>query len=388
MKALLLDGEFKPKKWHIVTEYEQRTGKSYKGSEVFFNPELKMVDIPAPRPGPGEVLIKVKATGVCGSDVHLSQRDEEGYTAYPGHCKLPVVLGHEWSGQVVKVGEGVRSLKLDDSVCVEEMSWCGECTPCRAGLVNQCRNLDEIGVTYQGGFAEFVACKAKYCWKIDGIGKAYGGDEAAMYELGAMVEPCSVAYNGMFISAEGFQPGGHVLVAGSGPIGLFSIALAKAAGAARVIAMEPSANRRQMATKMGADFAFDPTADGVDPVQVIMDYTGGDGVKMAVEAAAAGEKTYPIFEEVLAPSGKIVQTGMGGKRVPVGVLRVQWEMLHIHGTVGHSGRDVFPSVIRLMAAKKIDPRPIITSRFPLEKALKAIKKTEELVDAKVMVTQF
>ena len=387
MKALLLHGEYKPKPGHVVTEYERRTGKSYKGSEVFYGPELRMIDMPVPKPGSGEVLVKVKATGVCGSDVHLSQKDPEGYTAYPGHCKLPVVLGHEWSGEVVEVGEGVLDLKVGDAVSVEEMSWCGECTPCRAGLVNQCINLDEIGVTYQGGFAEYVACKAKYCWKINAIGEAYG-DEAAMYELGATVEPCSVAYNGMFISAGGFQPGGNVLVAGSGPIGLLSMSLAATSGAAKVIAMEPSKSRREMAMEMGADFAFDPTAEGVDPVEVIMDYTKGDGVKMAVEAAAAGERTYPIFEEVLAPSGKIVQAGMGGKRVPVGMLRVQWAMLHIHGTVGHSGRDVFPSVIRLMAAKRIDPRTMITSRFPLDKALEAVKETEKLVDAKVMVTQY
>ncbi len=388
MKALLLDGSFSPKASRVVTDYEKRTGKSYKGSEVFFGPELKMVDIPVPSPGPGEVLVNVKACGVCGSDVHLSQRDEEGYTAYPGHCRLPVVLGHEWSGEVAEVGSGVLDLKAGDAVCVEEMNWCGECTPCRAGLVNQCRNLDEIGVTNQGGFAEYVVCKAKYCWKIDAIGEAYGGDTAAMYELGAMVEPTSVAYNGMFISAEGFQPGGNVLVAGTGPIGLLSIALARASGAARVIAMEPSESRRQMAKQMGADFAFDPTAAGVSAVDVIMDYTHGDGVKMAVEAAAAGEHTYPIFEEVLAPSGKIVQAGMGAKRVPLGVLRVQWEMLHIHGTVGHSGRDIFPSVIRLMAAKKIDPRVMITSRFPLDRAMDAVKETEKLVDSKVMVTQY
>lgn len=387
MKALLLEGEFRPKSGHKVTEYEQRTGKSYKGNEVFYNPQLSIVDIPIPKPGPGEVLVKVKATGVCGSDVHLSQRDPDGYTAYPWHCRLPVVLGHEWSGQVVELGESVSSLQIGDPICIEEMNWCGECTPCRSGLVNQCRNLNEIGVTNQGGFAEYVACNAKYCWKVDSIGEAYG-DDKAMYELGAMVEPCSVAYNGMFISAEGFQPGGHVLVAGSGPIGLLSIALAKVSGAARIIAMEPSPTRREMATRMGADFAFDPSADGVDPVEVIMDYTKGDGVKMAIEAAAVGEKTYPIFEEVLAPSGKIVQTGLGSKRVSLGVLRVQQEMLHIHGTVGHSGRDIFPSVIRLMAAKKVDPRPMITSRFPLERSIEAVKETEKLVDAKVMVTQY
>jgi len=257
MKALLLEGEWKPREGYRLSEHEEKTKSTANGNQVFYNPTLQMVDIPVPKPGPGEVLVKVKATGVCGTDVHLSQKDEAGYTVYPGHCKLPVVIGHEWSGQVVEAGQGVESLKPGDSVCVEEMCWCGECTPCRAGLVNQCQNLEEIGLTLQGAFAEYVATKPKYCWKIDSIAEAYG-DEDVAYEIGAMVEPCSVAYNGMFISAEGFQPGGNVLVAGCGPIGLMSVALARATGAAKVIAMEPSASRREMAEKLGADFTFDP----------------------------------------------------------------------------------------------------------------------------------
>ncbi len=166
--------------------------------------------------------------------------------------------------------------------------------------------------------------------------------------------------------------------------------LARAAGAAKVITMEPSASRREMAEKLGADFTFDPVETerkGIRPVDIIMDMTRGDGVKLAVEAAAAGSKTYPIFEEVLAPNGKIVQAGMGAERVPVSVLRMQWQMLHIHGTVGHSGRDIFPSVIRLLAAKRLDLRPLITDRYPLDQAIEAIKETEKLVDVKVMVKQ-
>ena len=154
--------------------------------------------------------------------------------------------------------------------------------------------------------------------------------------------------------------------------------------------MEPSASRREMAEKLGADFTFDPVETerkGIRPVDIIMDITRGDGVKLAVEAAAAGSKTYPIFEEVLAPNGKIVQAGMGAERVPVSVLRMQWQMLHIHGTVGHSGRDIFPSVIRLLAAKRLDLRPLITDRYPLDQAIEAIKETEKLVDVKVMVKQ-
>ena len=107
---------------------------------------------------------------------------------------------------------------------------------------------------------------------------------------------------------------------------------------------------------------------------------------MCIEAAAAGPVTYPVFEEVLDPSGKIVQCGMGAAKVPVSVLRMQWQRLHIHGSVGHSGA-IFPHVIRLLAAKRFDLSPMVTSRFPLDDAIEAIHTAEKLQDAKVMVVQ-
>lgn len=389
MKALLLESEWKPREGYRLSDLEKATKSSYNGNQTFYNPTVKMVDIPVPKPGPGEVLAKVKACGVCGSDVHMYQKDEANYTAYPGHCKFPVVLGHEWSGQVVEVGEGVKILKPGDSICSEEINWCGECTPCRAGLVNQCQFLEEIGFSRQGAFAEYITPKEKYCWKIDSILEAYG-DEDMAYEIGAMVEPSGVAYNGMFISAGGFKPGGNLLVAGCGPVGLLSVALAAVAGAAKVIVMEPSAPRREIAKTMGADFTLDPISlekGGIRPADVIMEETKGDGINMAIEASGAGPRVYPIFEEVLAPDGRIVQAGMGGERVPVSVLKMQWQMLHIDGSVGHAGRGIFPSVIRLLAAKRFDPSPLVTARFGLDQAIEAIQQAEKLLDVKVMVKQ-
>jgi hypothetical protein len=153
--------------------------------------------------------------------------------------------------------------------------------------------------------------------------------------------------------------------------------------------MEPSVPRRKMALQMGADFAFDPIGaqkDGVLPADIIMDATRGDGVMFAVEAAAAGPQTYPVFEEVLTPNGKIMQAGMGMERVPVSVLKMQWQRLHIHGSVGHSG-GIFPYAIRLLAAKRIDVSPLVTARYSLDQAIDAIKRAETLQDVKVMVVQ-
>lgn len=388
MKALLLDAEWRPREGHRFSKSELETKSSYNGQQAFYNPTVKMVDIPIPQIDPGQVLVKVKATGVCGSDVHMYQKDEDGYTAYPGHCKFPCVLGHEWSGQVVEVGKNVTSLKVGDMVAVEEMSWCGRCTACRSGLFDQCTNLEEIGFTRQGAFSEYVAVGEQYCWPINSILDTLG-DEQKAYEFGAMVEPCGVAYNAIFISAGGFPPGSNVVIAGCGPVGLMAISLTRACGAAKVIVMEPSEGRREMARKMGADFVFDPISaeeQGKRPADIIMEETRGDGASMCIEAAAAGPMTYPIFEEVLNPSGKIVQSGMGADRVPISVLRLQWQRLHIHGSVGHTGA-IFPNVIRLLAAKRMDFTPMVTSRFSLDNAIEAIKTAEKLQDSKVMVIQ-
>ena len=388
MKALLLDAEWKPKSTYRFSEHELATKSTYNGSEAFYNPTLKMIDIPVPKPTQGEVLVKVKCTGICGSDVHMSQRLADGYTAYPGHCKFPVVLGHEWSGEVVELGKGVTSLKVGDMIAVEEMSWCGKCTACRSGLFDQCTQLEEIGFTKQGSFAEYITVPEQYCWKINDLATALN-DKKKAFEIGAMVEPCCVAYNGIFISAGGFLPGSYVVIAGCGPVGMMGIALTRAAGAAKVIVMEPSATRRDLAVKMGADYAFDPVAcekQGKRPADIIKEVTGGEGVKMCIEAAAAGPVTYPIFEEVLDPSGKIVQCGMGAAKVPVSVLRMQWQRLHINGSVGHSGA-IFPLVIRLLAAKRMDLSPMVTGRHSLDNVIDAIKTAEKLMDTKVMVVQ-
>lgn len=388
MKALLLDAEWRPRGTYRFSAQELATKSSYNMNQAFWNPTPRMIDIPVPSPEADEILVKVRATGVCGSDVHMYQKDAAGYTAYPGHGKLPTVLGHEWSGKIVEVGRNVRGLEVGDLVAVEEMQWCGECTACRSGLFDQCTNLEEIGFSRQGAFAEYIAVKAKNAWSLNAVAESYG-DETKALEAGAMVEPCCVAYNAIFISAGGFLPGSNVVVAGCGPVGLMGIALARAAGAAMVIVMEPSQWRRDMAIKMGADFAFDPIgaeAEGQRPADIIKEKTRGEGVMMCMEAAAAGTKTYPVFEEVLGPSGKIVQAGMGADRVPVSVLRLQWQRLHIHGSVGHSG-GIFPYAIRLLAAKRINLLPMITARFTLDQAIEAIQRAEKLADAKVMVCQ-
>lgn len=382
MKGLVVSAEWSPKPGYVVSQFEKNTGKAITGNSIWKNPKLEVKEVPDPTPGPKDVVLKVRACGVCGSDVHFYETDSDGYMLYPGLTKFPCVIGHEFSGEVVEVGSEVKDLKVGDMVTAEEMIWCGECVPCRNGYPNQCLNLEEIGFTINGAFADYIVIGAKYCWKIDEIAERYG-DREKTFEAGALVEPTSVAYNGMFVRAEGFKPGGYVVVFGAGPIGLASIALAKASGASKIIAFEISNRRRELARLVGAEYVYNPAE--VDPVEVILDVTKGAGADMLVESAGAPTKTIPVMEKTLAIGGKIVQIGRAAERVPVYLEYFQTHAGQIFGAQGHSGYGTFQNVIRLMASGRIDMTQIITSRFSLSDAVSAIKKTSQREDGKVMV---
>ena len=382
MKGLVLDATWDPRPDYSLSEWERATGKAITGSSVWRHPKLEVREVEDPKPQPDQVLLKVKACGVCGSDIHFYETDADGYILYPGLTKFPTILGHEFSGQVVEVGSAVQDLQPGDMVTAEEMIWCGYCTPCRNGFPNHCANLEEIGFTIPGAFAEYIAIGAKYCWKIDAIAERFGDEEKA-YEAGALTEPTAVSYNAIFERAGGFRPGAYVTVFGTGPIGLAAVALARTAGAGMIIAFEISPQRLELARKVGADHAFNPR--DVVPHEVIMDLTHGEGADMHVEAAGAPEKTVPEMEKSLAVNGKIVQIGRAAQRVPMYLEAFQVRRSQVFGSQGHSGHGNFPSVIRMVASGRLDLTPIITSRYDLGGAVDAIVKSGDRTDGKIMV---
>jgi threonine dehydrogenase-like Zn-dependent dehydrogenase len=387
MKGLVLQAEWDPRPDYRVSESERSTRKAVTGSSVWRRPRVAVETVPDPTPGPTDVLLRPRACGVCGSDVHFLETDQDGYMLYPGLTRFPVVIGHEFSGEVVGVGPEVRDLQVGDMVTCEEMIWCGECTPCRNGYPNQCLRLEEIGFTINGAQADLITVNAKYCWKINALAERYGGAEGG-YEAGALCEPTSVAYNAMFTRAEGFKPGGHVTVFGTGPIGFAAIALARAAGAAKIIAFEVSPTRTELAKKVGADVVLNPIElqrQGTAPRHAIMELTDGEGAAMHVEAAGAPTRTIPEMEAALAAGGKIVIIGRAAERTPIYLEAFQTHAAQIFGAQGHSGYGNFPNVIKLMAAGRIDLTPIITSRFPLARGVEAIKKATKREDGKIMI---
>jgi threonine dehydrogenase-like Zn-dependent dehydrogenase len=280
------------------------------------------------------------------------------------------------------VGKDVTSLKTGDMVTVEEMIWCGRCTPCRNGFPNHCTNLEEIGFTIPGAFANYIAVDEKFCWKINAIAERLG-DEKKAYEVGAMTEPSCVSYNAMFSRAGGFKPGHYVSVFGAGAIGLAAIGLAKAAGAGMIAAFEVSPQRRELAKQVGAEFVYDPRQ--VKPSEAMMELSKGEGFNFQVEAAGVPELVIPEMEKALAINGKIVQIGRAAQRVPMYLETFQVRRSQFYGAQGHSGDENFPNVIRLVASGRLDLSPIVTGRYNLKDVVRAIDKSRDRTDGKILV---
>jgi len=206
VKALTLHATWQPKEGYSPSAEEQRTRKAKAGSMVWRQPTLDFGEVADPQIQADEVVIQVAAVGICGSDMHMYEADEQGYMLYPGLTSFPNILGHEFSGRVVAVGSEVETLWVGDLVTAEEIQWCGLCDACRRGLVNHCTRMEELGFTTPGAMAQLVKVKAKYCWPLDEIAERLGSEEEAL-TLGAMVEPTGVSYHAMFNRSNNWRPG-------------------------------------------------------------------------------------------------------------------------------------------------------------------------------------
>ena len=211
--------------------------------------DLRIENIEKPVPKAGEVVIRVKACGICGTDVHIFNGDE-------GAAKTPsgTVLGHEFSGIVESVGDGV-TVKIGDRVCVDPNKLCGECYYCKSGIGHFCEKMIGIGTTVNGGFAEYCVVPESQVYKI--------GDKTS-FEQAAMTEPVSCCLHG--IDMCDIEVGDTVLLIGGGMIGLIMLQLAKLKGAAKIVLVEPVAEKRALAAKLGADLCVDPFHEEVESV--------------------------------------------------------------------------------------------------------------------------
>lgn len=220
-------------------------------SAVFYGKhDMRVEDSAMPKVGAEDVLIKVKACGICGTDVHIYGGDKGAAEVTP-----PTILGHEFSGVVAEVGANVTGVKVGDRVCIDPNCYCGKCDFCRNGIAHYCTDMIGYGTTVNGGFAEYCSVDQRQVYKL--------GDNTT-FEQGAMTEPVACCLHG--IDMCNIQPGSSVVVIGGGMIGLLMLQLARLAGAARTALLEPVESKREVAKKLGADVCIDPIHEDVKAV--------------------------------------------------------------------------------------------------------------------------
>lgn len=218
-----------------------------KGAVFYGKHDLRVEETDMPKVGSEDVLIQVKACGVCGTDVHIYEGDKGAADVTP-----PTILGHEFSGVVAQVGAEVTKYKVGDRVCIDPNCYCGKCDFCRNGIAHFCTDMIGYGTTVNGGFAEYCSVNQRQVYKL--------GDNTS-FEQGAMTEPVACCLHG--IDMCNIKPGSSVVIIGGGMIGLLMLQLAKLAGAARTALLEPVESKRQVAKELGADICIDPIKEDI-----------------------------------------------------------------------------------------------------------------------------
>jgi len=356
MKAVRLYADWDPKKDFVLGQKDIEKKQTYLGSKVWRNPKLKIEEIDIPKPGLDEVLIEVKACGICGSDVHMAQPDDDGYIFYPGLTGFPCTLGHEFSGVVVNAGPEAfdkntnKPFKGGERVTAEEMLWCGSCKPCADGWPNHCERLDELGFNINGAFTKYIAVPSKVCWSIEPFAEMY--KEEDMFKLGSLVEPTCVAYNAVIERGGGIRPGDSVVILGGGPIGLAACAILKRQGAAKVIMSEPEESRAKMAEDLGADHIINPLKQSLS--EEVLKITKGMGAAIYLEATGLPTVVYPEIEKMIwegkTLNSTVVVVARADAKIPVTGEVLQVRRARIVGSQGHSGHGTFPRVIESIAS--------------------------------------
>ncbi|HOM66693.1 MAG TPA: scyllo-inosose 3-dehydrogenase [Brevefilum fermentans] len=355
MQGVTLIADWDPKPGFKLGPKDIEGRQTYLGSQVWRNPRIEIREYDIPVPGDDEVLIEVKACGICGSDVHMAQAEADGYIFYPGLTGFPSILGHELSGVVVEAGKNAydkntnKPYKGGEEVTTEEMLWCGSCKPCADGWPNHCERLDEIGFNVHGAFTKYLVVPARTLWSLEPLKERYPEDK--LFLAGSLVEPTCVAYNAVIERGGGIRPGDRAVVLGGGPVGLAACAILKRAGASKVIISETQEDRGKMALKLGADYHINPLNE--DFAETVLELTNGMGADLFMEATGLPEVVYPDIEKVIwegrTLNSKVVVTARAEAKMPVTGEVLQVRRASIIGAQGHSGHGTFPRVIDCMA---------------------------------------
>lgn len=341
--------------------------------------DIRVEEVDEPKVTKGNIKIKVKWCGICGSDLHEYLGGPIFIPVGQPHPLsgniAPVVLGHEFSGEVVEVGEGVTKFQIGDRVIVEPIVACGECPACREGKYNLCSYLGFHGLCGSGGgLAEYTVFPEEYVHKMP---------EEMTYEQGALVEPMAVALHSIRIA--NFKTGDTAIVLGSGPIGLATIECLKAAGAKLVVVLQRKSIRQEYAKRAGADVVLDPNE--VDIAMEVKKLTGGTGVDVAFETTGA-KIGFDIGIDSLKYEGTMVITSIWEDEINFNPNVLVFSEKKIVGTLAY--RHEFPATIAQMSDGRIKAEGYITKKIALEDIVEegfgALTGPEKKKHVKILVT--
>jgi threonine 3-dehydrogenase len=318
-------------------------------------PGASLQEIDVPSPGPTEILIRVEAASICGTDLHIYEWNAWADRRI-GAGRLPYTFGHEMAGHVVAIGDEVDHPLPGMFVAAETHLFCGHCGLCRTGKPHICQNMRILGVDVDGAFADYVVLPAHNAWEVDPRIPA---------EAASAMEPFGNAVHTVFPpSADPEIATAVVAVLGAGPIGLFAVGICRAVGARTVIAVEPNEFRRGLAKQMGADLLIDPLQE--DPVAAVLAATDGLGADVVLEMSGV-PAVIDQGTKMLQHGGRMSLLGLPSGEVSLDLTeQVIFKEARIYGV---TGRELFRSwqqTTTLLATGMVDLAPIITHRFPLE----------------------
>jgi threonine 3-dehydrogenase len=339
---------------------------------VKMEPKAGMVlrEVPIPTCGPSEALIRVQAAGVCGTDLHIWEWDHWAQ----GRLRPPVVIGHEFAGRIERLGaeaqaEGV--LAVGDLVTAEGHIVCGHCHSCRTGEAHLCSRTRIIGVDRDGAFADYIAMPASNVIKLDGI----------PVETGAIMDPLGNAVHTVLEGGE--LAGSSVFILGCGPIGCFACGVARAAGASLVVASDFNEVRLSLAKQMGAQVTLNPAKD--DVLARIRELTDGAGVDLVCEMSGHPAGHAQAFAAARL-GGRVNMLGTPSHATEVDFARdVIFKGLTLYGVTGRKMYRTWHQMLRFLRTGQLDPRPVVTHRFPLEEIAEAIGVIKEGSAGKVIL---
>jgi len=306
-------------------------------------PGLWLEDVPEPEIGINDVLIRVRKTGICGTDLHIHAWDAWAQKTIP----VPLVIGHEFVGEIVEVGSNVSDFHTGEIVSGEGHVVCGRCRNCMAGRRHLCAHSIGLGVQRPGAFAELVALPMTNIWH-----QWPGVDE----DVAAIFDPFGNAVH----TALTFPVlGEDVLVTGAGPIGCMAVAVVKHAGARHVVVSDPNPYRRELATQMGATATLDPTVDGLDAIQRQLGMTEGFDVALEMSGQPAALRG---LLPAMAHGGRIALLGIQTGEVPIDFTPIVFNMLTLRGIYGREMYETWYQM-SVMVQSGLDISPVITHRF-------------------------